>query len=316
MGASLIDIKKRIDSTAMTKQITSAMQMVAASKLNRSEQHARQFQEYASKIHEIVEHIAADLQADGIDFDKTLDTRDAFIDFRDMLIERPVKKTGYLIVSACEGLAGSYNSSLFQSTLKMLQEDHVSHDEYVLLAIGSQANSFFEKAGIKIDYQIGDISDFPTFEEVHSIIEMAISMFREGVFDALYVCYNHHVNAMMSIYRAEHILPFSDLGNVEYHDAPIRRAEYLFEPSKEAVLATLLPQYVESMIYGMIIDAKTAEHAARMNAMRQATDNATDLIDTLHKQYHQQRQAAITQEITEIVSGAAAQNGENESRET
>ncbi|MBF0780854.1 MULTISPECIES: ATP synthase F1 subunit gamma [unclassified Granulicatella] len=312
MGASLIDIKKRIDSTKMTMQITSAMQMVSAAKLNRSEQYMRKFHEYSHKIYEIVAHLAKELQSEGIELSDSDDVEntESFIDFRDMLIQRPIKKTGYLVISASQGLAGNYNSSLFNATLNMLKEDHKSHDEFVLMTIGSAAQAFFAKAGIEVDYQLESISDFPSFDEVRSIIVKAVSMFRTGEFDVLYVCYNHHVNAMMSMYRAEQFLPLTNFDD-DVHDGVYmfdqsKQAEYIFEPSKEAVLARLLPQFAESAVYESILDAKTAEHAARMIAMRSATDNASKLIDELKKIYNQQRQSAITQEITEIVGGASA----------
>lgn len=308
MGVSLIDIKKRIESTKTTKQITSAMQMVSAAKLNRAEQYMKKFHHYSAKLHELVSHLAHELKAEGIELSEAedIESDDAFIDFRDMLLQRPIKKTGYLVISASQGLAGNYNSSLFNATLKMLKEDHQSHDEFVLMAIGSSAQSFFAKAGMELDYQLEHISDFPSFDEVRSIITRAVSMFRTGQFDAFYVCYNHHVNAMMSIYRVEQFLPLTNFDDDLHDEVDVSEVSYLFEPSKEAVLAKLLPQFVESAVYEAILDAKTAEHASRMLAMRSATDNATHLIGDLKKIYHQQRQSAITQEITEIVGGATA----------
>lgn len=304
MSSSLIDIRKRIDSTLKTKQITSAMQMVSASKLHKSEQHVKQFQVYSKKIHDIVAHLASSLRDSGQELEDEVETTEQFVDYHDMLIERPIKKTGYLIISSDEGLAGNYNSSIFHSTLKMLQEDHDNPEEVVLLIIGASAKLFFEKAGYHVCYQIDSLSDHPSFEDVRSIIVKAVSSFKQGEFDALYVCYNHHVNAMVSVYRAEQMLPLTDLSDVA--DNVEHKIEYVFEPSREAVLSSLLPQYAESLIYGAIIDAKTAEHASRMIAMRNATDNADKLVSELNTEYNQRRQTAITQEITEIVGGAAA----------
>lgn len=305
MGASLIDIKKRIESTKMTRQITSAMQMVSAAKMARAEQHVKNFQIYAKKLQEIVAHLAATIQDEvdnGYGMDEIVDT--TFIDYHDMLCERPIKRTGYLIIGSDEGLAGSYNANLFHSTLQMLQDNHDTNDEFELLTIGHSAYDYFKKQGLPVAYCIDALSDHPSFDEVRSIIIKAVGLFKSGEIDAFYVCYNHHVNPMVAMYRVEQMLPIIDLDVVEYEEG--KHDDFLFEPSMKVVLSQLLPQYAESLIYGAIIDAKTAEHASRMIAMRQASDNADSLIETLKKEYNQKRQDAITQEITEIVGGSSA----------
>lgn len=306
MASSLNDLKKRIISTKKTSQITSAMQMVSASKLAKSEQAVRRYQDYAEKIREVVTHLLyAEQKHDIEETDEEIDSNEeeSFIDYHDLLIERPVKKTGYLVISSDQGLAGSYNSSIFQATREMLQTDHDSQDEYVILTIGGAASRFFKKMGIDVRLEINDVSDIPSFEEVRKIVSSAVQMFRQGEFDEFYVCYNHHVNALLSNYRVEKMLPIIDLDEDEAKEYEL---DYIFEPNKEIIMETLLPQYAESLIYGAIIDAKAAEHASRMTAMRSATDNARDLISDLTQDLNQRRQAQITQEITEIVGGAAA----------
>lgn len=306
MASSLNDLKKRIISTKKTSQITSAMQMVSASKLAKSEQAVRRYQDYAEKIREVVTHLLyAEQKQDIQENDEEIDSNEeeSFIDYHDLLIERPVKKTGYLVISSDQGLAGSYNSSIFQATREMLQTDHDSKDEYVILTIGGAASLFFKKMGIDVRLEINDVSDIPSFEEVRKIVSSAVQMFRQGEFDEFYVCYNHHVNALLSNYRVEKMLPIIDLDEDEAKEYEL---DYIFEPNKEIIMETLLPQYAESLIYGAIIDAKAAEHASRMTAMRSATDNARDLISDLTQDLNQRRQAQITQEITEIVGGAAA----------
>ena len=306
MASSLNDLKKRIISTKKTSQITSAMQMVSASKLAKSEQAVRRYHDYAEKIREVVTHLLYAEQKHDIeenDEEIDLNEEESFIDYHDLLIERPVKKTGYLVISSDQGLAGSYNSSIFQATREMLQTDHDSKDEYVILTIGGAASRFFKKMGIDVRLEINDVSDIPSFEEVRKIVSNAVQMFRQGEFDEFYVCYNHHVNALLSNYRVEKMLPIIDLDEDEAKEYEL---DYIFEPNKEIIMETLLPQYAESLIYGAIIDAKAAEHASRMTAMRSATDNARDLISDLTQDLNQRRQAQITQEITEIVGGAAA----------
>lgn len=301
--SSLIDLKTRIYSTKKTSQITNAMQMVSASKLAKSEQAVRRYQNYAEKIREVVTHLLYSRSQEEKQWEAVEETAVNFIDYHDLLIERPVKKTGYLVISSDQGLAGSYNSSIFQSTKQMLESDHQSTDEYVIFTIGRAASQFFQKQGITVAREIHDVSDIPSFEEVRKIVTTAVAMFRDGVFDEFYVCYNHHVNALLSNYRVEKMLPIIDLDEGELTEYEL---EYIFEPSKEEIMETLLPQYAESLIYGAIIDAKAAEHASRMTAMRSATDNAKDLIARLTKEMNRQRQAQITQEITEIVGGASA----------
>lgn len=308
MGASLNDIKKRIVSTKKTSQITSAMQMVSASKLAKSELAVRRYQDYAEKIREVVTHLLyahgpkVETEQEDQDYDRE-DSDELAIDYHDLLIERPVLKTGYLVISSDQGLAGSYNSSIFQATMEMLETDHDSPDEYVIMTIGSAASRFFKKQGIDVVVEINDVSDIPSFEEVRKIVLGAVKMFRKGVFDEFYVCYNHHRNALLSNYRVEKMLPIIDLDEGE---AKQYELDYIFEPSKEIIMDTLLPQYAESLIYGAIIDAKAAEQASRMTAMRSATDNAKELISDLTQEMNQKRQAQITQEISEIVGGASA----------
>ena len=306
MASSFNDLKKRIISTKKTSQITSAMQMVSASKLAKSEQAVRRYHDYAEKIREVVTHLLYaqhDHKDEELEEEVIHDEDESFIDYHDLLIERPVRKTGYLVISSDQGLAGSYNSSIFQATREMLQTDHDSKDEFVILTIGGAASRFFKKMGIDVRLEINEVSDIPSFEEVRKIVSSAVQMFRQGEFDEFYVCYNHHVNALLSNYRVEKMLPIIDLDEDEAKEYEL---DYIFEPNKEIIMETLLPQYAESLIYGAIIDAKAAEHASRMTAMRSATDNARDLISDLTQDLNQRRQAQITQEITEIVGGAAA----------
>ncbi|UJF16550.1 F0F1 ATP synthase subunit gamma [Jeotgalibaca sp. MA1X17-3] len=301
MGSSLIDIKKRITSTKKTSQITSAMQMVSASKLIKAEQKVKNYHIYANKIREIVTHIASSqlslLEEKGHAFAHV----QQLIDFNDLLIERPIKRTGYLIVSSDKGLAGSYNSSILKSTREMLRADHESSDEYVIISIGETLANDLRKNSIPVGYVVSDLSDQPSFDEVREVVSKTVDYYRQGMFDELYVCYNHHVNALTSLFRAEKMLPLTDLDAEEATDYEV---EYLFEPTKEDILEVLLPQYAQSLIYGAIIDAKASEHASRMTAMKSATDNASDIIDELTVTYNQKRQTAITQEINEIVGGA------------
>ncbi|MGQ4067985.1 F0F1 ATP synthase subunit gamma [Enterococcus mundtii] len=298
MGASLNEIKTRIASTKKTSQITRAMQMVSASKLTKSEASSQKFQIYANKVREIVTHLTATQLTDIASANPRGD-----VNYNSMLISRPVKKTGYIVITADGGLVGGYNSSILKQTMSILEEDHQSPDEYVMIAIGGTGADFFKARDINLAYELRNLSDQPSFDEVRKIVNMATTMYQNEVFDELYVCYNHHINSLTSQFRVEKMLPISDLDPGE---AKSFEQEYIFEPSKEEILTQLLPQYAESLIYGAIVDAKTAEHAEGMTAMKTATDNAANIIDDLTVSYNRARQGAITQEITEIVAGASA----------
>lgn len=306
MAESLISIKRRIASTKSTGKITQAMQMVSGAKLNQVEQRSINYQIYANKIREIVTHLAA-AQLLQLADNKNNDTPNEsdVITINDLLQQRPVKKTGYLVITSDRGLVGSYNSTVIRAMTKMIADEHKTDDEYVFMAIGSKGADFFKSRGMNMAYEYRGVSDIPTFDEVRKIVKTVVQMYDNEVFDELYVCYNHHINTLTSEFRAEKMLPINDLDVSEIADSNI---EYITDPSKDEVLDRILPQYAESLIYGAIIDAKAAEHAASMTAMKAATDNADNLVSDLTLQYNRARQAAITTEIAEIVGGANALN--------
>jgi len=288
MPASLNEIKTKITSTGKTSQITGAMQMVSAAKLQKSESAAKSYQIYSKKVH--------DVTVDMISHDTGSSTNP-------MLIKRPIKKTGYLVISSDRGLVGSYNANILKNVTARLDNEHNSSADYAILALGGMGADFFKARNIDIAYEMRGLTEQPTFDEVREIVKEAVKLYQDETFDELYVCYNHHVNSLISEPRIEKMLPIS-VDQVEGQEKDLTTFE--LEPSREVILDQLLPQYAESMIYGAIIDAKTAEHAAGMTAMRTATDNAKTVINDLTIQYNRARQAAITQEITEIVAGASA----------
>ncbi|MGQ7345698.1 F0F1 ATP synthase subunit gamma [Streptococcus suis] len=290
MAGSLNEIKSKIASTKKTSQITGAMQMVSASKLAKSEQLAQSFQIYASKVRQIT----TDLLRGEL---MTSDTSNP------MLIRRPVQKSGYIVITSDSGLKGSYNSSILKAVMGMIEQDHDSKDEYEIIAIGSMGADFFRARGINPVFELRGLADNPSFEEVQKIISKSVEMYKNELFDELYVCYNHHVNSLTSQVRVQQMLPVEDL---DHNEADGYTATFELEPNREVILEQLLTQYAESTIYGAILDAKTAENAAGMTAMQTATDNAKNVISDLTIQYNRARQAAITQEITEIVAGASA----------
>ncbi|MED4406671.1 ATP synthase F1 subunit gamma [Heyndrickxia coagulans] len=282
--ASLRDIKNRINSTQKTSQITKAMQMVSAAKLNRAELSAKSFVPYMEKMQDVVVSIS---QGTG-------GAR------HPMLVSRPVKRTGYFVITSDRGLAGAFNSNVLRLVTQTIRERHQSDDEYAIIVIGRTGYEFFRRLKMNVVLQIVGLSNHPTFQDIENITKKTVAMYEDGTFDELYLYYNHFVSAISQDVTEKRLLPLTDV------TATNRLISYEFEPSVEEILNVLLPQYAESLIYGALLDSKASEHAARMTAMKNATDNATELIDSLTLTYNRARQASITQEITEIVGGAAA----------
>ncbi|HGC6449823.1 TPA: F0F1 ATP synthase subunit gamma [Streptococcus agalactiae] len=291
MAGSLSEIKDKILSTEKTSKITSAMQMVSSAKLVKSEQAARDFQVYASKIRQITTNLLKSDLVSGSD--------------NPMLSSRPVKKTGYIVITSDKGLVGGYNSKILKAMMDTITDYHTENDDYAIISIGSVGSDFFKARGMNVSFELRGLEDQPSFDQVGRIIAQAVEMYKNELFDELYVCYNHHVNSLTSQVRMQQMLPIKELDAEEASEDRVITG-FELEPNREVILEQLLPQYTESLIYGAIIDAKTAEHAAGMTAMQTATDNAKNVINDLTIQYNRARQAAITQEITEIVAGANA----------
>jgi len=282
--ASLRDIKSRITSTKKTSQITKAMQMVSAAKMNRAEMNAKSFVPYMTKIQEVTASIAQGSK--GVQ--------------NPLLTSRPVKKTGYVVISSDRGLAGAYNSNVLRQLFNTIKSRHKSNDEFAIIAIGRVGRDFFKKRNMPVILDIVGVPDQPSFAEIKDIASKTVGMFADETFDELYLYYTHYVSAIQQDVTEKKLLPLTDI------QSEGKLTSYEFEPSAEEILDVLLPQYAESLIYGALLDSKASEHAARMTAMKNATDNANELISNLSLVYNRARQAAITQEITEIVGGVAA----------
>lgn len=283
--ASLRELKGRIDSTKKTKQITGAMELVSASKMSKAEQNARGFVPYAEKLQEVVGSIA----------NSNTDVQ------HPMLVKREVKKTGYLIITSDRGLVGAYNSHILRNLVSKIEEKHASKDEYTIIVIGRKGYDFCRKRGLPVAQSILGVADHPTFADVKSLASETVQMYADQEIDELHIIYNHYVSAISQVVTNKQLLPIE---HIEEQD--VSTSDYEFDPNQEEILEVLLPQYAESLIFGALLDGKASEHAASMTAMRSATDNANELIGDLELSYNRARQAAITQEITEIVGGVAA----------
>lgn len=288
--ASLREIKGRIGSTKKMSQLTSAMHMVANSKLTRAEQNSKKFQPYMDKIQETVRAIAAG------------DTESS----HPMLEERPIKRTGYIIISSDTGKAGPYNNNVVKAITEQVAKRHDNNpDSYDLFVLGKIGYETLTGRGFHITNHRLGLPDQPDFASVKEIAQQSVNGFINEDIDELYIIYNKFVNILEQQVTVRKLLPLTET-DIQTDQSETALASYEFEPDKETILETILPQYAESLIYGALLDAKASEHAARMTAMKAATDNATELVGDLQLQYNRLRQAAITQEITEIVGGAAA----------
>ncbi|WP_139491250.1 ATP synthase F1 subunit gamma [Brevibacillus dissolubilis] len=283
------DIKRRIKSVKNTRQITKAMKMVAAAKLRRAQEQAEASRPYARKIQEVIASIASGKTS-----------------FKHpMLQSRPVKKTGYIVITSDRGLAGGYNGNMIRKVIQTIAEKHKSKDEYTIFVIGRKGRDFFRSRNYPILEQITGLPESPSFSDIKAITSKAVNFFATEQIDELYLCYNEFQSAITQIPTVTRLLPLDQVGSES--GATASGTNYEYEPSPEEVLSVLLPRYAETLIFSALLDAKASEQGARMTAMGNATDNASDMIDRLTLFYNRARQAAITQEISEIVAGANAQ---------
>lgn len=287
----LRDIKRRIKSVQNTKQITKAMKMVAAAKLRRAQERAEAARPYAEKMREVIVSIASGTT--GVQ--------------HPMLQTREVKKTGYVVITSDRGLAGGFNGNLLRKLAQIVRERHNSPDEYAMIVIGKKGRDFLSKRGYPIADEITGLGDSPTYADIKNLASNAVQMFADGEFDELYLVYNRFISAISQVPTEVRLLPLQDVGADEGEgEEQGAKTQYEYEPSAEEVLNELLPQYAETLIFSAMLDSKASEHGARMTAMGNATDNATEMIEKLTLTFNRARQAAITQEISEIVGGANA----------
>ncbi|MDD7746603.1 F0F1 ATP synthase subunit gamma [Lactobacillus johnsonii] len=316
MAESLLELKKKIASIQKTGQITEAMRMVSGVKLNRTEKLDQEYTIYNDKVRATVSHLMSSqivnqlgketneyIEFGGqsnIDYSSFFDlgTLASLVQPR-----KEIKSTGYLVISGDRGLVGSYNSQVIKNMMSIFKDADAQNKDVKILAVGSVAAQFFKKQNLNVVYEYSGVSDVPTYNEVRDIVQTAVKMYLNGVYDELFVCYTHHVNTLTSAFRVESMLPISDIDINHKETMP---KDYIIEPDIDSVLKTVLPQFAKSMIFGAILDAKTAEHASSMTAMQSASQNADDVVSGLKTKLNRARQAQITTEITEIIGGANA----------
>ncbi len=280
------EIKTQIASIKNTQKITSAMEMVAASKMRRAQQRMERSRPYAESIRQVVGHIAH-----------------ANPEYRhEYMVTRDVKRVGYIVVSTDRGLCGGLNNNLFKRTVADMKGWHDQSIEIDLCVVGNKAATFFRNYGGNVVAAMGHLGDRPNIADLIGGVKVMLDSFEDGRIDHLLVCYNRYVNTMSQTPTCEQLLPLQadDDESLKYP------WDYLYEPDAKALLDGLLVRYIESQVYQSVVENNACEQAARMVAMKSATDNAGGLIDDLNLVYNKARQSAITQELSEIVSGAAA----------
>ena len=280
------EIKTKIASVQNTQKITNAMEMVAASKMRKAQDSMAASRPYATNIRNVIGHIALG----------NLEYRHPYME------EREVKRVGYIVVSTDRGLCGGLNINLFKRVLADAAKKQASGAEVEFAVVGSKATSFFNNMGAKVSAQISGLGDNPSLTDLVGSVSVMLKAYEDGEIDELFVVYNKFVNTMTQQPTIDQLLPLPKSEDEEIGD----RWDYIYEPDADALLDQLLVRYVESQVYQGVVENLACEQAARMIAMKAATDNAGELIDDLQLVFNKARQAAITQELGEIVAGAAA----------
>lgn len=280
------EIRLKINSIKNTQKITKAMEMVAASKMRKTQNRMIKAIPYAKEILKVIHHVA---KANSEYHHPYMETRE-------------IKRVGYLVITTDRGLCGGLNSNLLKTTIKSIKQDIDNHVEVDLCLIGNKAMQFFKRIGGNVLAHKKDLGDAPNVTDLIGIVKVMLDAYLDKKIDALYICTNEFVNTMRQNPVIQQILPLmaSDDSKLKHH------WDYIYEPDNAPeLLDKLLTRYIESQVYRAVIENIACEQAARMLAMRNATDNAAELISSLQLVYNKARQAAITRELSEIVAGAS-----------
>ena len=281
------EIKTKIKSVQNTRKVTRALEMVSASKIRKAQERMKASRPYARAMKQLIGHLA---QANS-EFQHPY------------LVERKdIRRVGYVIVSSDRGLAGGLNNNMFRKLLGEIRRWQEQGVEVDVVTIGQKATVFFRRLKVNMRASVTHLGDKPEVEQLVGVVKAMLDAYNEGAVDKVFLSYNDFVNTMVQRAAFDQLLPLPAAETtIAQHDW-----DYIYEPDAEAVLEHVLTRYIESLVYQAVMENVASEHAARMVAMKAASDNATKLIGTLNLVYNKARQAAITQEISEIVGGAAA----------
>ena len=288
--ANLRAIRKRISSVKSTQQITRAMKMVSAAKLRRAQDGINAARPYARKMREVVQAVAGRAGSDA----------------HPLLTAREAKKLALLVVTSDRGLCGSFNSGLTRAVYRFLNDHRGEYEEITLFVVGRKGRDFFRRREIPIRKEYLGVLGSISRHHAETIANDLVGGFLAGEFDEVQVAFNEFRSAISQMVRFEKMFP---IALESFGEAAGNDIDYLYEPSREEILATLLPKYVQTQIFRFLLESVAGEHGARMTAMDSATNNSVDMISRLTLQMNRARQATITTELTEIVSGAEALKG-------
>jgi F-type H+-transporting ATPase subunit gamma len=281
------EIKTKIKSVQNTRKVTRALEMVSASKIRKAQDRMKTSRPYARVMKQVIGHLA---QANA-------DYQHPY-----MVERKDPRRVGYLIVSSDRGLAGGLNNNLFRKLLGEIRQWNERGVEVDVVTIGQKASVFFRRVKVNMLASVSHLGDAPKLEQLVGVVKVMLDGYTAGTIDRVFLAYNGFVNTMTQKASFDQLLPLpAPEAQIARHDW-----DYIYEPGAEEVLEHVLTRYVESLVYQAVLENVASEHAARMVAMKAASDNASKLIDTLQLVYNKARQAAITQEISEIVGGAAA----------
>ena len=281
------EIRTKIKSVANTRKVTRALEMVSASKIRKAQELMRASRPYARAMRQVIGHIAH----------ATAEYKHPF-----MVTRETVKRVGYIVVSTDRGLCGGLNANLFRKLLAEIRDQQAKGVEIDIVTIGSKASAFFRRLKVNVVGSVTHLGERPQISQLIGVIKVMLDAYSAGRVDRVNLAYNDFVNTMTQQASVHSLLPLPPADEfVSAHNW-----DYLYEPDAETVMEHVLTRYVESLVYQAALENLASEHAARMVAMKSASDNATKLIDNLTLVYNKARQAAITQEISEIVGGAAA----------
>lgn len=282
------EIRNKIGSVKSTQKITKAMEMVAASKMRRSQDAMEATRPYAETMRKVIGHLA----------NGSLEYKHPYLE------EREAKRVGYIIVSTDRGLCGGLNINLFKKAMNDMKDWSEKGADVELAIVGTKATAFFNNSGAKVAAQVSGLGDRPSLEDLIGSVSVMLKKYDEGELDRLFVVFNKFENTMVQEPTIDQLLPLPKSDSEEMKRS--HSWDYIYEPEPKPLLDALLVRYVESQVYQGVVENLACEQAARMIAMKSATDNAGDIIDDLELVYNKARQSAITQELSEIVSGAAA----------
>ncbi len=282
------EITSKIKSVENTKKVTSALEMVSASKIRKSQDLMNATRPYARMMRRIISHLGKANPEYRHPFTVSHGTE--------------VKKVAYIVVSTDRGLCGGLNTNLFKKVLAHMSEWKGKGAEISVVTLGKKAGSYFKNVKVDIAARVTGLGEQPQVEDLIGSIKVLLDQYREQDVDEVFLAYNDFINTMAQKPEVEQLLPLPETEDEGVPDI----WDYIYEPDAETLLDTVLIRYIESLVYQAVLENLASEHAARMIAMKNATDNAAELIDDLRLEYNKARQAAITQEISEIVSGAAA----------